>query len=189
MVHLRSNMPSFDELEALWRETPRPPRDRGVVRVIVVRTGPGEHATPSRVALSPQGGVDGDRWSSGVAPQVDAQVTLMEAGVVRVLAGGDAGRLHLPGDNFQVELDLGATALPVGSRLRLGTALLEVTAKPHTGCRKFSDRFGADALRWVNEPELRDRRLRGVHGRVVEAGEVAIGGDVWVEWRAGAGAT
>lgn len=65
--------------------------------------------------------------------------------------------------------------LPPGSRLRVGGATLEVTPKPHNGCRKFRARFGDDALRFVSLPELRPRNLRGIYMRVVDGGEVAPG--------------
>ena len=65
--------------------------------------------------------------------------------------------------------------LPPGTRLRVGTALIEITPEPHTGCKKFHARFGSAALRWINHRDHRDERLRGVYGRVIEAGVVATG--------------
>jgi MOSC domain-containing protein YiiM len=85
----------------------------------------------------------------------------------------DGVALEASGDNLLVDLDLSETALPVGTRLRIGTAVLEVSAEPHTGCKKFRERFGLDALKWVNDH--RDRRLRGMNCRVLEAGTVAVG--------------
>ena len=86
--------------------------------------------------------------------------------------------LDAPGDNFLVDLDLSDEALPVGTKLRLGEALLEVSPAPHTGCKTFRERFGLEALAWVNDH--RDRRLRGMNCRVVEAGAVAVGDSVVV---------
>ena len=86
--------------------------------------------------------------------------------------------LDAPGDNFLVDLDLSDEALPVGTRLRLGEALLEVSPAPHTGCKTFRERFGLEALTWVNDN--RDRRLRGMNCRVLEAGAVAVGDPVAV---------
>ena len=84
------------------------------------------------------------------------------------------------GDILFLALDLSVENLPTGSRLRLGRALLEVTVKPHNGCRKFAARFGHDALRLVANPQLRHRNLRGIYLCVVEAGEVAVGDAVAV---------
>jgi MOSC domain-containing protein YiiM len=120
-----------------------------------------------------EGGLVGDRWARG-RRDLDAQITLMNVRVAELIGGP----LDLPGDNFQVDLDLSEEALPVGTRLRLGEALLEVSPAPHTGCKKFRERFGLDALTWVNDH--RDRRLRGMNCRVLEAGTVAVGDPVAV---------
>lgn len=172
-------MRSFDELERMWSEQPAPPVGRGTVRVICLRLPGGGHDAPARAALSPDGGVHGDRWAADADRVVDYQVTLMMDKVRALIASPDQPA-DIAGDNFLVELDLGEDALPVGARIRLGTALLEVTPEPHTGCKTFSARFGQDALRWVNWKDHRARRLRGVNCKVIEAGEVAVGDAVEV---------
>lgn len=53
--------------------------------------------------------------------------------------------------------------------------MIEVTQRPHTGCAKFQDRFGADALAFVNFPEGRELRLRGLCALVVQGGTVRVG--------------
>jgi MOSC domain-containing protein YiiM len=103
----------------------------------------------------------------------------MSARVAELIA--DGAPVDLPGDNLLVDLDLSAGALPIGARVRVGSALLEVSPMPHTGCRKFAERFGQDALRWVNWKEHRDRRLRGVNCRVLEPGNVSVGDRCQVE--------
>ena len=167
-------MRSYDELEDLWRQTAVAPRGAGEVRLIVVRAGGGSHATPAEVVVTVAEGVSGDRWVTGTIRRQSCQVTLMSVAVAELVTAG-ATPLHEPGDNFLVDLDLSETGLPAGSRIRLGSALLEVTDTPHLGCRKFQARFGAEALRWVNAREHRARRLRGVNCRVVEGGVVRIG--------------
>ena len=163
-----------DELERRFAAVPAPPVDGGTVQLIVVRK-EGAHEQPARARLSTARGVHGDRWADGEHPDPEAQVTLIERRVAELIAGGDRERLHVPGDNFVVDLDLSFDALPAGTRLRLGTAVVEITAKPHAGCHKFRARFGDDVLRWVNDREHRPRRLRGVNARIVEDGEVAVG--------------
>ncbi|MDH5676096.1 MAG: glutathione S-transferase N-terminal domain-containing protein [Myxococcales bacterium] len=144
----------------------------GALELIVVRTATHERATPDRVELVVDGGVAGDRWAqSGANPGHD--VSLMD---VRA-AGAMAERAHWPlfGDNLFVDFDLSTASLQPGDRLRLGDAVLEITAEPHLGCRKLSARFGREALRWVNHKSVRDQRRRGIFAKVVQAATVAVG--------------
>jgi MOSC domain-containing protein YiiM len=97
----------------------------------------------------------------------------MQAGVAALIANGQP--LELFGDNLFLEFDLSVANTPPGSRVRVGSATLEVTAKPHNGCRKFQVRFGLDALRFVSDPQLRHRNLRGIYMRVLEPGDVSVG--------------
>jgi MOSC domain-containing protein YiiM len=172
-------MRTFDELEALWSAAPPPPRERGSVRLLTIRRAPSEHETPESVEITVDAGLVGDRWSQAVGrdPDRESQVTLMNATVAELVAAGTQP-LHESGDNILVDYDIGIENLPVGSRLRIGEAVLEVSATPHTGCSKFSGRFGQDALRWVNWRYWRERRLRGVNCRVISGGMVRLGDTV-----------
>jgi MOSC domain-containing protein YiiM len=167
-------MRTFEELERLWSDAPARPVGRGTVTLVVLRTGDGNHETPDRAELDPVKGLVGDRWADKEHDTLGEQITLINATVATLLCGGDKP-LHLSGDNFVVDMDLSVESLPVGAQVKLGEALLEVTPDPHTGCKKFRERFGADALRWVNYKPNRSSRLRGVHLRVLEAGAVALG--------------
>ena len=53
--------------------------------------------------------------------------------------------------------------------------MIEVTAEPHTGCRKFSARFGVDATKFVNSKEGRRLHLRGINAKVVQSGTIRVG--------------
>jgi MOSC domain-containing protein YiiM len=159
-----------------------PPRDRGRLELIVARRDDGRRETPERVVLTEAGGVPGDAWHRDHPEALDSQITVMRADVARLVANGQP--LTLPGDNLLVDLDLSLANLPPGSRLRLAGALLEVTPKPHDGCLKFRQRFGADALRLTADRRFRDLRLRGIHVRVVEGGEIAVGQPLEVVSRA-----
>jgi hypothetical protein len=161
------------DLETRWASAEPAPQGTGTVRLICVRLGEGVHETPERAEVTVEDGLVGDRWGQG-RRDLDAQITLMNVRVAELIGGP----LDLPGDNFQVDLDLSEAALPVGTRLRLGEALLEVSPAPHTGCKTFRARFGLDALTWVNGH--RDRRLRGMNCRVVESGPVAVGDPIAV---------
>ena len=166
------------ELEQKLGTLPAAPRDAGRVALLVRRRPDKVRETPTRIDLGPDTGVPGDAWGRGQKPDRAAQVTVMEIDVAEMVANGQP--LTVFGDNLFLALDLSVENLPTGSRLRLGRALLEVTAKPHNGCRKFAARFGHDALRLVANPELRHRNLRGIYMSVVEAGEVAVGDAVAV---------
>jgi MOSC domain-containing protein YiiM len=165
-------MLTAEDFETRWLAAEPAPRGSGTVELICVRVGGGVHEAPASVEVTVEEGVAGDRWSRGKRPSVDAQVTLMNVRVAR-LVNQDGLPLDAPGDNFFVDLDLAEESLPVGTRLRIGTALLEVSPAPHTGCKTFRERFGLDALTWVNDRG--ERRLRGMNCRVLEAGTVAVG--------------
>jgi MOSC domain-containing protein YiiM len=172
-----STMLALQDLEAGWTAAEPAPRGSGTVRLICVRVGESVHETPERAEITVEDGLVGDRWAAGKR-DLDAQITLMNVRVARLIGDPLGCPLHLAGDNFQVDLDLSEAALPIGTRLRIGSALLEVSPAPHTGCKKFRERFGLDALKWVNDN--RDRRLRGMNCRVLEAGAVAVGDPVEV---------
>lgn len=169
------------ELERLYAELPAPPARRGSVALLVRRTAPGEHEVPDALELTPELGVVGDRWSQAAPGARDPrqQVTLMMVRIAELVCDGEP--LHLPGDNLLVDLDLGEAALPIGTRLRAGEALLEVSDKSHAGCKKFSARFGADAMRWVNTQVNLKRKLRGINCRVLEAGTVRKSDSIQIE--------
>ena len=169
---------ALDELEGRLGALRAAPRDSGRLAV-VVRRGPDKvREAPDRVELRPGRGVPGDAWSRQENANPEAELTVMQVELARLIANGQP--LTVFGDNLFLELDLSVENLPVGSRALIGGSILEVTAKSHNGCRKFAARFGHDALRLVSKPELRHRNLRGIYMRVVQAGEVAAGDPVEV---------
>lgn len=173
-----------DQIEAALRLLPAPPTDGGKVAAVVARAGGGRHLLPERARLTPEGGVEGDRWSTTRSPKPGYQVSLMRADVARAL--DPEAPVGLSGDNLLVELDLSPANLPVGTRLRIGSALCEVTPEPHTGCGLFEARFGPDARAITLDPAWAGWRLRGLFVRVLEPGEVAPGDPIRVLHRPGA---
>jgi MOSC domain-containing protein YiiM len=152
---------------------PAAPRDAGRVALIVRRHPNGERETLASTQLSPAEGVPGDGWSRRPPRDPEAQLAVMRREVAELVANGQP--LTLFGDNLFVDLDLSASNLPFATRLRVGTALVVMTAKPHNGCIKFKGRFGEDALRFVQAKETREQNFRGVYWKVVEPGEVRAG--------------
>lgn len=164
------------QLDEALRGRPAAPADRGTVRLVVARLGGGEHRVLERGRITVERGLVGDRWIDKEPPDPRQQVTVMERWVAELVA--DGGPLDGPGDNLLVDLDLSEGAAPPGTRLRAGTCLLEVSDKPHTGCKKFMQRFGLDAVKWIGDPAHAERRLRGINCRVVESGEVGPGDEI-----------
>ena len=155
----------------------RSPVDEGRLELIVCRPATGERQVLSVGELDPSVGLVGDNWlqrRAGTGLDVDDQLNIMNSRVARLVAGG-AERMALAGDQLFVDLDLSPENLPAGTRLRIGSAVIEVTAKPHTGCAKFTRRFGLTAHRWVNGHAGKAHRLRGICAKVVVAGTVETG--------------
>jgi MOSC domain-containing protein YiiM len=173
---------STEELEAGLDEIQRAPAEEGVVELIVRRPAEGEREVLAEGVLDLDEGLVGDRWSAhrssktpDGSPNRETQVTLMSARVVDLVAAGDRERWALAGDQIYVDLDISEANLPAGTRLALGSAVIEVTPEPHTGCVKFSGRFGNEAHRFVNTQPYRHLRLRGLNAKVIEPGTVSSG--------------
>jgi MOSC domain-containing protein YiiM len=170
-----------DELTGGLDEIRRSPAEAGTVELVVRRPAEGEREVLEEGVLDLEQGLVGDSWhlrgssrTPDGSPNPLAQVTVMNVRTIALLAG-DRERWPLAGDQLYVDLDLSLENLPAGTRLAVGEAVVEVTADPHTGCAKFSARFGSDALRFVNSPDGRALRLRGLNARVVEPGTVRPG--------------
>lgn len=161
------------------------PSDVGVVELIVRRPEIGAREILEVGELSLDTGLVGDTWSlrpskrtPDGSPHPEMQLNLINARVSRIVAGDDVERRALAGDQLHVDLDLGPDNLPPGTRLAIGSAVIEITAQPHTGCAKFSGRFGADALRFVNTGPGREMRLRGINAKVVVPGTITAGATI-----------
>lgn len=170
-----------EELEAGLAEVWQSPADGGVVEMIVRRPQVGEREVLEAGELSTVDGLAGDNWSRrgssrtpDGSPHPEMQLNIMNARFIALVAGHRA-RWPLAGDQLYIDLDLSAENLPAGTRLALGTAVIEVTAQPHTGCQKFVARFGLDAMKFVNSPVGKELRLRGINARVVQPGVVRVG--------------
>jgi hypothetical protein len=172
---------SLADLEAADLAAGSSPSDEGTVDLIVRRPAEREREVLSTGELSEVEGLVGDSWitretktTPDRSPDPRRQLTIMNSRVLATVAGSPE-RWRLAGDQLIVDLDLSIDNLPAGSRLRIGTAEVEVSAPPHTGCEKFSGRFGLDALRFVSTREGKRRRMRGLNAWVVTPGQVRVG--------------
>jgi MOSC domain-containing protein YiiM len=170
-----------EQLEAGLDSIRDSPSTSGSVALIAVRPHDGDRHVVDEVAIDVDLGVVGDNWSTRPnrrttdgGPDPLAQITLMNARAVALFAV-EPDRWTLAGDQLYVDFDLSEMNVPAGTRLAVGTAVLEVTDKPHNGCAHFRRRFGEDALRFVNSPVGKDLHLRGINARVVEPGTVRRG--------------
>jgi hypothetical protein len=177
-------MPTFLTLAELEAQLPvlrAAPRDDGALELIVRRPRVGEREVLEEGELDLAQGLWGDSWSSRPStssadggPHPEKQLNIMGARVAALLAQ-ERARWPLAGDQLYLDLDLSLENLPPGTRLALGEAVIAITAPPHTGCKKFVERFGVDAMKFVNSKLGRALNLRGVNARVVQPGKIRRG--------------
>lgn len=177
-------MPTHLDADALAAALPQignSPADDGELVLVVRRPARGEREVLAEGTLDPANGLVGDNWASrgsrhtadgGADP--DMQLNIMNSRVAQLVAVDEA-RMPLAGDQLYVDLDLGETNLPPGTRLAIGEAEVEVTAMPHLGCQKFVQRFGRDAMLFVNSDVGKSMKLRGINAKVTRGGVVRPG--------------
>jgi hypothetical protein len=175
---------SMPELEAGLEYIRRSPREHGTLKMIVRRPHQDERESIPGGELNRSEGLVGDNWkrrgskhSPDGSANLYAQITVMNARCIALLAGREE-RWALAGDQLYVDFDLSEENIPPGTRLAVGAAIIEVSAEPHSGCKKFSARFGVEAMKFVNSPEGRGLHLRGINARVIQAGTIRVGDSV-----------
>jgi MOSC domain-containing protein YiiM len=172
---------SMTELEAGMDYLRQAPKDQGILKMIVRRPAVDEREVLSEGELSLSEGLVGDTWKVRVSkhsmdgqPHLYAQITVMNARAIELLAQ-DQDRWALAGDQLYIDFDLSDDNIPPGTRLAIGSAIIEVSAEPHTGCKKFSSRFGVEAMKFVNSPEGKRLHLRGINTKVIQGGTIRVG--------------
>ena len=172
---------TLEELNAGLDEIRRSPQDAGVLQLIVRRPQVDEREVLQEGFLDLVEGLAGDSWGTrgssrtrSGSPHPDMQLNIMNARAIALVAQSK-DRWPLAGDQLYVDLDLSETNVPPGTRLALGSAVVEITDEPHTGCGKFAARFGFDSVKFVNSPAGRALRLRGVNAKVVQPGVTRVG--------------
>ena len=172
---------SMIELEAGMEYVREAPHDNGILKMIVRRPAVDEREVIDEGELSMDDGLVGDTWklrASSHTPDGSAnrksQITLTNSRAIALLAQSE-DRWALAGDQLYVDMNIGEENLPPGTRLSIGSAIIEVSDQPHSGCKKFSARFGVEAMKFVNSPEGKRLHLRGINTRVVQSGTIRVG--------------
>ncbi len=172
---------SMDELEAGMEYIRQAPKDNGVLKMIACRPKDDEREVIEHGELDLSEGLIGDNWkrrgskhTADGSANIHAQITVMNSRLIELVAQ-DKERWALAGDQLYIDLDLSDENLPPGTRLAIGSAVIEVSAEPHTGCKKFSSRFGVEAMKFVNSPKGKQFHLRGINTRVVQDGTIRVG--------------
>ena len=174
-------MRSLAELDSHLDRIRESPREAGTVELIVRRPQKEARDILDAAHLDAAHGMVGDNWltrgskrTPDGSANIEQQLTLMNIRAIAAIES-DRERWPLAGDQFFVDFDLSATNLPAGTQISLGEAVLEISATPHTGCDKFTARFGSDATKWVNTGVGRELRLRGVNAKIIRGGVVRLG--------------
>lgn len=169
---------SKEQLEAGLDHVLASPTDAGTVDLILRRPDVDAREVLESVELTLSEGVAGDNWNQRSSsrmpdgsPHPDMQLNIMNSRMVALVAQ-HRDRWQLAGDQLYVDLDLSEDNLPAGTHLAIGSAVIVITDQPHTGCAKFTQRFGLDAHRFVNSERGRTLGLRGRCARVVTEGTI-----------------
>jgi autotransporter translocation and assembly factor TamB len=173
-----------ETLEAGLAHVRQAPRQEGTLELIVRRPAEDERETLDEAVLDVVEGLVGDNWltrgsraTEDGSAHPDLQLTLMSSRVAALVAQ-TRERWPLAGDQLYVDIDLSEFNLPTGARLGIGAAIVELSAMPHTGCGKFTRRFGVEASKFVNSREGRELSMRGRNARVVRGGTIRAGDTV-----------
>jgi len=172
---------SMTELAARMEYIHQSPKDNGLLKMIARRPKTDEREVIESGELDLAEGLVGDNWqlrgsrhSADGSANINTQITIMNSRTIELVAQTEE-RWSLAGDQLYIDLDLSDDNVPPGTRLAIGSAVIEVSAEPHTGCRKFSSRFGVDATKFVNSPEGKRLHLRGINARIVQGGIIRVG--------------
>lgn len=178
---LQAEYLSMMELEAGLDHIRQAPKNHGTLKMIVCRPNVEERAVLQEGRLDLLEGLVGDTWkvrgsrhTPDGSANLQAQITVMNARAIALLAQREE-RWALAGDQLYIDFDLSEDNIPPGTQLAIGSAIIEVSAQPHSGCKKFSDRFGVEAIKFVNSPEGKRLHLRGINTKVIQPGNIRVG--------------
>lgn len=173
--------PTVETLETGLEIIRNSPQDNGTLEMIVVRPAKNQRSTLQECELSLKRGVEGDHWANGCwkslpdgSPDPDVQVTIMNSRCLKLISASSS-QWPLAGDNLIVDMDLSVQNLQPGQKLSIGSAILEITSVPHTGCNNFKERFGIDSLKFISSKIGKELRLRGIYARIIRDGHIKVG--------------
>jgi MOSC domain-containing protein YiiM len=164
------------EIEAELSEVLESPKDNGILKLIVRRPKEDEREVLETGELDVEKGLVGDDWLTDDG-NYETQLAIMNSRIAALLAQ-DENRLKLAGDQLFVDLNLTDENLPAGTKISIGSAIIEITPEPHNGCKKFVERFGLDAMKFVNSSVGKQFHLRGIYARVIQSGTIRTGDTV-----------
>ena len=157
------------------------PQDNGALELIVRRPEVDGRESLGAGRLDVDQGLIGDNWKArgsshtpDGAADPEMQLNIMNSRVAALVADEPARR-ELAGDQLYLDMDLSYENLPPGTRLEVGGAVIEVTEPPHTGCRKFAERFGKEAVVFVNSGRGKQLNFRGINAKVIRSGDIRVG--------------
>ena len=176
----------MEDLEADMEYILSSPGEEGILRLIVTRPNVDERQVLEEAEMNTETGLEGDSWKTRAEIKAENtgefstvnQINVMNARAAEAVAG-EIRHWKLAGDQLYVDFDISTRNLPAGSLLAIGSAVLRISEKPHTGCGKFKSRFGSDALKFVNSEEGRKNRLRGLNASVFKGGRIRTGDKVF----------
>ncbi len=173
-----------EELEAGLDHIRRSPKDHGTLMLIARRPEENEREVLEEGMLDLKVGLEGDNWLTRGSSRTDnglghpdMQLNIMNARAIALVAR-TKDRWQLAGDQLYVDFDLSEENLTAGDRLAIGQAVVEVTPIPHNGCKKFVERFGLEAMKFVNSPIGKQLHLRGINAKVVKPGVIRTGDSI-----------
>lgn len=154
------------------------PKTDAPIQILCFRPGYGQRTYPDQIEMTVARGIPGERWETlpwlrlpDGSPDPRIQVSILPSRVLDLVWRDREAVVH-PGDTIVADLDCSAANMPVGTRLQIGTAVIEVSDEPNDGCAKWKVRYGADAMDWIIRPEHSALRLRGILCRIVQDGVV-----------------
>ncbi|TVP69840.1 MAG: hypothetical protein EA339_14010 [Rhodobacteraceae bacterium] len=172
------------ELDAALPLIMAAPKDGGRVEMLCLRPDYGARRFVPEVTVSVREGIPGERWATrpwlrdaAGNPHPGIQICILSRRVLDVVWRDRDTTVH-PGDTFITDLDLSQANMPVGQRLEVGSAVLEVSDIFNDACVKWAARYGAQSRVWINDPAHRALRLRGILCRIVRGGVIRAGDPV-----------
>lgn len=170
--------PTRAECDAALTHILDAPKVSAPIDMLCFRPDYGVRSFPDRIQVSVARGIEGERWLRDPwlklpdgRPDPRIQISVLPKRVADLCWRNRDVSPH-PGDTLIADLDMTSANMPVGTRLQVGSAVIEVSDVFNNGCAKWYAQYGADSVKWINHRPHRPLRLRGILCRVVVDGEI-----------------